>query len=148
VGSLTRCRCNRQCQQINHQFKEILIDYAVFQSYHFARSQSNCSSLSSRDFASAWVTTVYMATDGAGMAHTTAVVPSPHTPSNKLIGFARFTQVVLVLAGGVRTPGPPPPPLSYAPAQRISVYGRQYSNDYSASIKALHHAMLLQNYFE
>jgi hypothetical protein len=55
-----------------------------------------------------------MATDGAGMAHTTAVVPSPHTPSNKLIGFARFTQVVLVLAGGS---GPlAPPPLSYAPA--------------------------------
>ena len=73
-----------------------------------ARSESNCSSLSSRDFASAWVTTVslYMATDGAGMAHTTAVVP-PILPPTKKIGFARFTQVVLVLAGGVRTPGPP-----------------------------------------
>jgi hypothetical protein len=37
----------------------------------------------------------------------------PHTPSNKLIGFARFTQVVLVLAGGS---GPLDPPLSYASA--------------------------------
>ncbi len=70
--------------------------------------------VASRDFASAWATIVHYGHRwGRDGTYNSRGTPR-HTPSNKLIGFARFTQVVLVLAGGVRTPGPP---LSYAPGQ-------------------------------
>ncbi len=80
--------------------------WPLFLELEVVRSQSNCSSLSSRDFASAWVTTVHMATDGAGIAHTTAVVPPailPSTNSSDLRDSHRWSWSWL----GIRTPGSP-----------------------------------------
>ena len=40
--------------------------------------------------------------------------PTPYPPQ-KVSGFTRFRKVTLKSSGGVRTPGPPPPPASYGP---------------------------------